>query len=501
MDFLISLGHFCEIHGASVVFTTRNIPSTELAKYFNPLVCVPYVSNHFQTKKSLTIPFNGTQMEPLFRTDESFIPRGNDDCDGCHLYTNTRNNILMSLNIDNLHTVSEQFPNSNESPYFYNQIIKLLGKQSLSCEAYPNNRKIVRLGNDTDGYVALCFLFSLEDSKARGFQRKYSIFVMFRKMDELDANQLMIIKNVTLMIFLLQGKAQNVFDREMNPEHYLHNRSRILDMVGKNNLNYFEDIMDPMPSSNSTSRKKIKARSLMEITGDVNIYGTIHLQFCSIIGELYRRRGQPLSFRSDLIRSVQRKFRNNYCPIRQLYHMVGKRSETFRLIASNVIYGNTVIVFNRDDHINETTTFMKLMGELLPYQFESHIITNDDDNCFNAHNRSKMEESYSLCIEFGAKEVNIFQSKDIAKLHIPQYLILMEDIIKDASISDSTVMERIDCLKMEWYNRSKLIKSIINQTDDHQLPGGNGTVGYLLKQLKLNFADEQLLRQWVKLYL
>lgn len=347
-----------------------------------------------------------------------------------------------------------------------------------------------------NGEHVVSFLFSLQDCQARGFQRKYSICLLCNTGEPIFRNWNLLIKSITLIVAGLQKRAKATFKSELKPEACLNKRSIILDKVANagKNLNYFEEIFHR--DSFNTSKDKIRARSLGEISGDSNIFYTLHLQFASILAEIIKREeestslpigedssGQMFDLKETAL--ISNFFCNDYSKLRQLFSLTG--IDNFLLVASNVVLGNRVIVFDSAEK-GRAQLVVGMLAKLLPQEriqvlsqgeFTTECVSPSDSNLvgvcakFQSHDMKRLIQDYFMCLEVrDAKseqqlegEKRLTPSNCLLKLHccdkiasvgVPTFVKQVAQLLEFACISDQTMGLRIDEIKFEWMSKSRM---------------------------------------------
>lgn len=441
-------------------------------------------------------------------------------CEGCSLHANTaKNDIITFSESQNKCFLSEDF--ASRSPFSHRILdrdtLRVTCLRSMSSEVHPKSQGGVYFSTESEH--VLSFLFSLQDSKSRGFQRKYSIFVMYDKSKRPFSNFNFLIKNITVIIANLQRKARAVYASELTPVATRNNRSIILDKVvsaGKN-LNYFEELFEDRDSW-STSKSKIKARSLGEITGDCNIFYTLHLQFAAILGEILRRDKEnaslALNYPIDLseVGLISNFFCNDYSKLRQLYSLTGRAN--FVTIAANVVIGNRVIVFDSNQK-GRTQEVVGMLAKLLPqerievqteeeFDARNHSLSPNDSNLlgvcakFQSADVNKLMADFYLCVEIVDRIKERYTLKvhccdEIAAVNVPTFVKKVEELLQVVFISDVTLGKRIDEMKFEWMNKSKMFLSNVPRLNVAE-------VGIVKRVLKVSDNDLQMMQFWSKVF-
>lgn len=184
-NFMVCLGHFCELHGPSSIMCTQLSDS----KSANKLTLQN--SNKLQTCASCKLT----------------LPKG-----ALNLITNTSRNIF----------VTTQYPAFQER---YMALTKLVMKL-LSVETTSDLHKPLFVGDNLNGY-GLTKIFKIKDMQARGGERKYSLMIVCDEEIKILKNWNIIVSYLTKLIDSIQSKVQNVIDKKnlantsLNNETYL----------------------------------------------------------------------------------------------------------------------------------------------------------------------------------------------------------------------------------------------------------------------------------------
>lgn len=419
---IILLCHFCELHGPSVVF------STCLAKF------------HSSSQHKLSIDY-------FINSDRKTV------CDGCSLLTTSStssNNYTQTSELCS--TASELASSSSHSssfkyafngyvtydekfdchyittdePICYKTQMKHSCVRSLSCETYPNEREGTIYYGDDVRWHHLSWLFVLQDERARGFTRTYSIIISQSKKYDLVMNWNRYGEYVSEVISYLKRKSEDVFatessnskDRQRQHQQQAQ-MMQMQQMSGDNRMsqsfgypsNMNTNFMDKLQRHQklqtkaallSQKRRTKEARSLIDLTDDPLVFEYMHRQFCYILQDLaelncHRVPAVQLSRRLSIpanranlrngrhiVGSSQRRTSSGarltagYLPaqaaetggtprvaalsLRHLYALLGK--DKFKVIAHNVIIGNEIVVVCRD--VSFLRQFLHCLTQLLP---------------------------------------------------------------------------------------------------------------------------------------
>merc|ERR1719410_2043423 len=223
MAAVVALCHFCEVHGPAPILVTQPHPR----------------------------PAHHCLQARLRAADGG-------GCERC--WSLGKDEVILSPDTAAKQTfVSSQAVLSKDlEPILRNAVIR-----AISCEVSCKREGPIVF---SDPSVSTVFAnnFFLKDSKARGFQRYYSIVVLTKTREHLIANLDMVESSVEKIIDNIKTKAMKTFDMES------------LDS---------KDFMDT--KSHSGRRRSMAAlRNLREIVGDPDIYENVHQQFVAIIQSL-----------------------------------------------------------------------------------------------------------------------------------------------------------------------------------------------------------------------
>jgi len=270
MPGLVALCHFCEIHGPSVIMLTQSIRDCQIPP-----------SDQQSTKGKMEddiLPDHKMYgCQRLFSDDQTRQEKGG--CEGCWFQESEG-----SFIISNDHARKRTFVSSKS--VLNTDLVNLMRHaviRSISCEISANREGPILFSDPTVSSV-LANNFFLKDSRARGFQRYYSIIVVTKEREHLISNWHNINTAVTDIIEPLKTMAKEKYSKETKT---------LMDLKEKcENLR-----------ANSFSRKREStkaARNLKDLTMDSNIFEKIHGQFVAILTSLEKRlkekvlSGQPM---------------------------------------------------------------------------------------------------------------------------------------------------------------------------------------------------------------
>ncbi|XP_060071477.1 folliculin-like [Ylistrum balloti] len=252
MNAIISLCHFCELHGPQVLFCTQPNHPQELGSGDSVVGVAEEHYNTMQLLLSRTQGEGGAQGLKSPVTEPSTpTPSFANHCEGCYSvkpgFVSHDDDVKVSY-------VSSRQPHNRE----VFSMIRQACLRSLSGEVCPGTEGPIFFGNDQQGHV-ISYSFHIRDFQARGFQRRYSIIIVMMDKIYLLNSWPFLVKNLKIVVEHLQEKAQKVYDVEQakSPKE-------------PNKLVSFH--INPKP-----------ARSLMELTEDRNIFKILHVSFVWIL--------------------------------------------------------------------------------------------------------------------------------------------------------------------------------------------------------------------------
>ncbi|XP_050301591.1 folliculin [Anthonomus grandis grandis] len=212
MDGIVALGHFCETHGPCIILSTQRSQDGPPKQQ---------IHNH-------TIPI----------------------CDSCMSVDATQ--VLVSKD-ENASYVTTRLPLQQELAFLLKQAVV----RTLSCEETNQEGGIMYFGDNERGHV-ISHCFTIQDSLARGFQRKYCILVLTRDKIHLLNCWPFITKHLKQISTDLQEKSVKINNAEQT-----HRPQRA--------------VRQAQGSPISTGR------SLGQLTGEPAVFAHIHLWFTWIL--------------------------------------------------------------------------------------------------------------------------------------------------------------------------------------------------------------------------
>lgn len=259
MNAVIAICNFCELHGPSVLFCTQAFHDSEETQWTE----VPSNENTKSNIKSWYGPSFFTQRSSSAGS-EALSPLKSDHCEGCTSMTNKKRGFISNDHEARVSYVSSQYP---LHPDVFSAVRQACVR-SLSCEVCPGREGPIFFGDDHRGHV-LSHTFFLKDSQARGFQSWYSIIIVMRDKIFLLNSWQFLVKNLQKIIHELQEKANKVYSAEQSENNL---RAVRLNSVTRLTIDTFR-----------RRRGNIKARSLVDLTNDKNVFLYLHQWFTWIL--------------------------------------------------------------------------------------------------------------------------------------------------------------------------------------------------------------------------
>jgi len=228
MSVVVALAHFCEVHGPAVIMVT-------------------------QSRR----PAGSSQPPDLDPLIQQIVGRNKQSPAGCERCWSLQTNqhLIISRDPTTSQTfLSSQFVLQPElEPILRKAVIR-----AISCEV-PFKRETPLIFSDPSVSTVASTDFFLKDSKARGFQRYYSIVVMTRERQHLISNLNSINSTVSQIIEDMKKMSQKNFDLETCQSK------------------------EPLEPSFGKRDSLSSQRNLKEIVGDQSIYEKVHRKFVEII--------------------------------------------------------------------------------------------------------------------------------------------------------------------------------------------------------------------------
>ncbi|XP_070580543.1 folliculin-like [Ptychodera flava] len=259
MNAIISLCHFCEVHGPSVVFCTQPFhaqqESGEDADADLTADSAWYCDRRVKSPTTTSVSSSSSDIQPPSAKTSDF-------CEACRSFLPGQSYFISKDTEAGINYTSSQFPDNSR---LYS-IVRQACLRSLSCEVCPGREGPIYFGDEL-GHV-LSHTFFMKDSQARGLQRWYSIIVVMMDRIYLLNSWPFLVTNIRQLIDELQSKAEKVYKAAEVPP-----RAKRMTM----------EFMTPGNFRRQRSAGGKVARSLIDLTNDRNIFKYLHMSFAWIL--------------------------------------------------------------------------------------------------------------------------------------------------------------------------------------------------------------------------
>ncbi|TID28033.1 hypothetical protein CANINC_002714 [Pichia inconspicua] len=285
MTFIVSLAHFCEVHGPSMIMCTQVVNDEKnLANYYSPqlpesqfcqscmfqLPKIGYKGSELSKQKS-----NATnQTTSTVTTDDQITPQNSTTSDHSDpneeasktltledqistLMSSSKDTIkekrcmtlkTRSKNNNSTHFISTQFPSNTEIYSSLRQTIVRI----FTAETNADLSKPIYIGNSKHGYT-LALTFSLVDKTARGSERKYALIVT----SDIEAD---LFKNYTFILINLKEMVKSILIKARD-------KQSVIESTDLHNNDIYLRRSAGLP----------KAKSMIEILQDEKFFIKVHL--------------------------------------------------------------------------------------------------------------------------------------------------------------------------------------------------------------------------------
>ncbi|KAG7849931.1 hypothetical protein KL919_001546 [Ogataea angusta] len=190
MSFMITLAHFCEVHGPSMVICTQNVHSGELLD-----------------------SYYGAKVPP------------SSVCKSCEFIVPQESTSLRTQSGDQIY-ISTQHPSSQPRYAALRQTIMRV----FTIESNHDMNKPLSFGDSKNGY-SVSLGFKLIDDTARGSERRYSLIFTCDSEQKLYENYSVILDQLIAMVKYITTRSMHIIGNrrknENNNETYLRRGSRM----------------------------------------------------------------------------------------------------------------------------------------------------------------------------------------------------------------------------------------------------------------------------------
>ncbi|BFZ03877.1 hypothetical protein BsWGS_06916 [Bradybaena similaris] len=261
MNAIISLCHFCELHGPKILYCTQPFRPQEPKQLEgeDAETNIPHKLKAMSSQSS-TINAEILPSSSSTATAASATTTTKEQCEGCK---SVQTGFVSHDEEAQVSYVSTQQP---YNPQVFSRIRQACIR-SLSSEVCPGREGPIFFGDKQCGHV-LSYTFYVPDSQARGMHRWYSIIVVMMDKIYLLNSWPFLVPHLRIVIENLQNKAQKVYDQEETkcPQRLYRMGARV------EPTNFIKQRGGNKP-----------ARSLQELTGDKNVFQMLHVAFLWIL--------------------------------------------------------------------------------------------------------------------------------------------------------------------------------------------------------------------------
>lgn len=307
-------------------------------------------------------------------------PKSSDQCEGCRSVSSDHPGFISYDDKAVITYISAQYP---EQPQLYS-VVRQACVRSLNCEVCPGREGPIVFGEDGASHV-LSHTFNLKDAQARGFRRLYSFIVVMMDRVFLINSWPFLVKHFRALIDDLQAKAEGVFTQESGEIKGSRSlRSSVSSLSGPDHLRRI--------------RTPHTGRSLVEVTGETEIFAYLHKYFVFLLKAGGQRvtesvlegppqvmatpqptqaggdnTMEPLS-QEEMVKCLNKPLTSTeftvvketgqpaFYSLRHMLKVIGKSD--FLELAYHVVRGDQVIV--RGSDITTVTSILNLLKELVP---------------------------------------------------------------------------------------------------------------------------------------
>ncbi|KAJ9591168.1 hypothetical protein L9F63_002285 [Diploptera punctata] len=501
MNAVISLCHFCELHGPSVLFVTQA---------FHEPDCPPAQPDVREPKSCYG---NATERLLHRETTNSSAP-----CEACLSFSPIHRGFLSNDHEGRISYLSTQQATQHD----VSTLVRQACTRSLSCEVSPGKEGPIFFGDEVRGQV-LSYTFFLKDAQARGYQRWFSITVLMKDKFFLLNSWPFLVENIERIISELQAKATVVYEREQ-----AENPQRALRLAAA----YSSD-------GKRTSNKP--SRSVLELTGNEHVFAWLHLQFTWLLKAGANR----------LVEKIVEGLPTPDLTVDFYNHQ--ETEDGFTLVSAKKVHSPVLELEASASHetsqnspvINDLRHLHEILGPIpflsLAYclMVGKQIVIRGQPagliasianclkmlvprSCYQAALNSDQYLDVSQCNVLGVEpHVAVPQpSPDILRLDIlqpgdqaqynnankynykttwgdklpskcPTLLLMMEKAIENTKLNNSAMHYHFVALKEEWLNIAKVVRRI-----EHWNPGQPQDVTSLLQAMGAQEQDRGLLEFW-----
>ncbi|KAG0729756.1 Folliculin [Chionoecetes opilio] len=388
MNAIVSICHFCELHGPRVVFCTQafrdlvgfsviaDIEASELGN-------TSTVEDEQQIKDGKADSWKYGRIHPGVEPQT----RGetpNETCVACRSFPHSKPGYISNDDGARVSYISSQYP---LQPELY-ILVREACIRSLSCEVCPGKEGPIYFGDEARGHV-LSYTFFLRDVQARGFQRWYSIMVLMKDKMLLLNSWPFIVKHLKQIISNLQDSATKIYESEESKVSHRALRSAAV-----------------MMDNFRRQRGKLagQPRSLCEMVGEEAVWQHLHSSFTWLLKASGLRLQERLVEGPPITTFIADCSEECGLTIQQLYSILG--SAIFHHLAHHLLIGRQVVVRGKCDVL--VSALIKSIQPLLPkhcyraIHFSPHYVDAASCNVLGLHSLVRIPQNITatrnLCV-------------------------------------------------------------------------------------------------------
>ncbi|XP_069189382.1 folliculin isoform X2 [Procambarus clarkii] len=445
MNAIVSLCHFCELHGPSVVFCTqafRDHLDLDVLTDGGALEILNGMSlqDKEQVKGEETNLWKyGRILKETFAQMKN--TSSNDTCVACRSFSHSQPGFISNDDSARVSYVSSQCPLQSEL-YL---LVREACIRSLSCEVCPGREGPIYFGDEFRGHV-LSHTFFLRDVQARGFQRWYSILILMKDKMLLLNSWPFIVRHLRQTIIHLQENASKVYESEETKVSHRALRSTAC-MV------------------DSFRKRGLSVRQLYTILGGSLFHRMMHHL---LIGRQVILRGSSTSVISAMIQSLQPLLpKHCYKAIKFSPHYVDSAScnilglhALVKVPPAIVANGNLCLIDiisreeNHDVNNKSNKTHLERTSTVINFNDKKEEETKNAD-------KPKAEKTEANTeVEDIAESIKKLSFKITEEGSLPprppQVLSRIEAAVGNSTLTQSTLMSYISTINYEWINKVKV---------------------------------------------
>ncbi|MBN3289399.1 FLCN protein, partial [Polypterus senegalus] len=534
MNALVALCHFCELHGPRTLFCTEALHSpTPLeagglgsgsglscqdgssppSRGSNPL---PQGEGEGESEGiTITACARDPNLSQQNSAAGSPAPQRADMCEGCRSLPAGHPGFISHDRETSIKYVSHQHP---QHPQLFS-IVRQACVRSLSCEVCPGREGPIFFGDEQHGFV-FSHTFFIKDSRARGFQRWYSLVLVTMDRIYLINSWPFLLGRVKTIIEGLQSKALKVFESEQfgcpqrsqrintafTPGAFPHQRSgnaaRSLTSLTKESALWAhlhisfswllkacgsrltEKLLEGAPTEDTLVMMERQAEQEEERIGWEGAEGDSP-QTAECQSENVREKNWPsvpthLPEWSDSSRREEYRG-SKYKSLRHMRQVLG--ASDFRTLAWHVLMGNQMIWRGSDPHLIQSA--FDVLKALLPVgcvrcisysnQYEeayrcnflglspsvtvpAHVANSEFSVLVDVHPRTRMMVLPATDEELLSQyEFTVTSGSPLLTDKGPTLLNKLEVALSNENLSVQVVDHCLLCLKEEWMNKVKVL--------------------------------------------